>query len=90
MKYFVILLQAGFRIGGKKLFDLGKVIEGFKKTNKGLHESNFVRERGRAAFGREIRGEEKRRKIVGNGLAHVTSVKKERESRKGRYSRDRR
>jgi len=40
MKYFAILLQTGFRIGGKKLFDLGKVIEEFKKTSKSLHESN--------------------------------------------------
>lgn len=40
MKYFAILLQTGSRISGKKLFDLGKVIEGFKKTSKGLHESN--------------------------------------------------
>lgn len=50
----------------KKLFDPGKVIEGFKKTNKGLHErkSNSARERGRPESGRKSRKEEKRRKIV--------------------------
>ncbi|KYM83024.1 hypothetical protein ALC53_06289 [Atta colombica] len=38
--------RTGFRIGGKKLFDLG--IEEFKKTSKGLHESNSAWERTRA------------------------------------------
>lgn len=52
MKYFVILLQTGCRIGGKKLFDLSKVIEGFKETSKGLHESNFAGERRRPESGR--------------------------------------
>lgn len=66
----------GSRIGGKKLFDLGKVIEGFKKTRKGLHESNSVRERGGSESGRETRREEKKAENSGNGLAHVTSVKK--------------
>ncbi|KYN38756.1 hypothetical protein ALC56_06755 [Trachymyrmex septentrionalis] len=28
--------RTGFRIGGKKLFDLGKVIEEFKKTTAGV------------------------------------------------------
>jgi len=31
MKYFAILLQTRFHIDGKKLFNLGKVIEGLKK-----------------------------------------------------------